>query len=147
MQLKVQLLAVLISLTLLAVILLLVYKRRLREEYSLLWLLGASTLLGLSIFRGLLTRVANFLGVDYPPSLLFSVSALFGLIIMLSHALIITTLVRRNRDLAQKVALLEWHIEQIKLEIKLMTGIDDQATIEKLLNEKPSFRIKERELR
>ena len=146
MQFKTQLLAVLISLTLLTVILLLVYKRRLREEYSLLWLLGASVLLGLSIFRGVLTGVAGFLGIDYAPSLLFAVSALFGLIIMLSHAVVITSLVRRNRDLAQKMALLEWHIDQLELGIRAIARTDREATGERPRRVKPRVRTKEREL-
>ena len=114
MQLKVQILAILISLAILTVIMVLVYKRRLREEYSLLWLLAGITLLGLSLFRGVVTRVASFLQVGYAPSFLFAVGALFALVIMVSHAVAITTLARRNRDLAQKLAILEWRIEQLR---------------------------------
>lgn len=114
MQLRVQILAILTSLAILTIILVLVYKRRLREEYSLLWLLAAITLLVLSLFRGALTRVAGFLQVSYAPSLLFAVSAVLGLMIMLSHAVAITTLVRRNRDIAQKLAVLEWRLEQLR---------------------------------
>lgn len=126
MQLKVQILAILISLAILSIILVLVYRRRLREEYSLLWLLAGSTLLGLSLFGGVVTRVASFLQITYTPSLLFAVGALFGLTIMLSHAVAITTMARRNRDQAQKLAILEWHLDQLRAEVYKKAAGDNE---------------------
>lgn len=117
MSLKTQILAILVNIALLAIIIYLLYKRRLREEYSLIWLVGVFTLLILSIFRGLLIQIANILGIDYAPSLLFAVSGLFLLMIMISFAVSITSLVRKNRDLAQRIALLEWHMKQNGLEV------------------------------
>jgi hypothetical protein len=117
LSLKIQILAILVNLALLAIIFFLLYKRQLREEYSLIWLLGVFTLLVLSIFRGFLIQIANFLGISYAPSLLFAVSGIFLLMIMLSFAVSITSLVRRNRDLAQRIALLEWYIKQNQLEV------------------------------
>ncbi len=122
---------ILISLAILTVILVLVYKRRLREEYSLLWLLAGITLLGLSLFRGMVTRVASLLQIGYAPSFLFAVGVLFGLVIMLSHAVATTTLARRNRDLAQKVAILEWRIEQLRAEKREEADRDDKKPIGK----------------
>jgi hypothetical protein len=145
MEHRTQLLGIFISLLFLAVVLLLVYKRRLREEYSLLWLLGLVVLLGLSIFRGILAGAAGMLGIGYAPSLLFTVSALFGLIIMLSHAVVITTLVCRNRDLAQKIALLEWHVDQLELGGSL-TGADGGVNKEKSRKVDLLFLRKEKEL-
>lgn len=123
--------AILISLAILTVILVLVYKQRLREEYSLLWLLAGITLLGLSLFRGVVTRVASFLQIGYAPSFLFAVGALFGLGIMVSHAVAITTLARRNRDLAQKLAILEWRIEQPRAEKREEADRDDKKPVGK----------------
>jgi len=97
----------------LVVVLRLIYQRRLREEYSLLWLLAASSILGLSVFEGLLTKVARFLQIGYAPSLLFAMGELFALLILLSQAVAISSLAGKNRDLAQKVAILEWHLEQL----------------------------------
>ena len=138
---KIQILAILVNLALLAIIFILLYKRQLREEYSLIWLLGVFTLLVLSIFRGLLIQIANFLGISYAPSLLFAVSGIFLLMIMLSFAVSITSLVRRNRDLAQRIALLEWHIKQNQLEVReefqeestlVMESVDlDQENLDK----------------
>jgi Mn2+/Fe2+ NRAMP family transporter len=106
------------------------YKRHLREGYSLIWLLGVFTLLVLSVFRGLLTRMADFLGISYAPSLLFAVSLIFITMIMLSFAVSITNLVRRNRDLAQKLALLEWYIQQLSLGSKTKGPVEHKLTLE-----------------
>lgn len=114
MQLKVQILALLTSLAMLILILRLVYERRLREEHALLWLLGAATILGLAAFGGTLTRVASFLGIDYAPSLLFAVGGVFVLLILLSQTVAISSLARKNHDLTQKVAILDWHLERLR---------------------------------
>lgn len=66
---------VLISLVLLIITLELVRKGQLREEYSLLWLIGAAVVFFLSLFKGSLIVLSGWLGVKYAPSLLFAKSA------------------------------------------------------------------------
>ena len=114
MQLVVQIAVIIFNLALLSFILILLFKRHLREEFSLIWLLGILVVLWLSISKGALARIAEFLGVSYPPSILFALTGLFFILILLSFAVSITSLVRNNRDLAQRIALLEWHIKQIQ---------------------------------
>ena len=146
---KVQILAILINIILLAIILYMLYKRHIREGYSLIWLLGVFTLLGLSIFRGMLTRAADFLGIGYAPTLLFAVSLVFMITIMLSFAASITNLVRKNRDLAQEMALLKWYIQQLRLESLAKKYEEPQSTIETIESEDPEqavLSIKEQEV-
>lgn len=114
MQLEVQILGVLTSLAILIVILRLIYLRRLKEEYSLLWLLAAGSILGFSVFGRALTKVADFLQIGYVPSLLFAMGGLFGLLVMLSQAVAISSLADKNCDLAQEVAILKWHLERLQ---------------------------------
>jgi hypothetical protein len=92
----------------------------------------------LSLFRGVLTGIAGFLGIAYAPSLLFALSGLFAIMIILSQAVAITTLARRNRDLAQKIALLEWHLEHIQEEIK-NKSLNDRELIDKNTSEKQAL--------
>jgi len=42
------------------------------------------------------------------------VGELFALLILLSQAAAISSLADKNRDLAQKVAILEWHLERLR---------------------------------
>jgi hypothetical protein len=67
---RVQLVAIGVSLLLLVAVLDLVRRRKLVEEYSIVWILCALAMLGLSVWRDLLDRGARWLGVYYPPSAL-----------------------------------------------------------------------------
>lgn len=92
---------------LLVVVLELVRRRRLREQYSLLWICTAAVLLGLSGSRGLLDRLARTLGIHYPPSALFLVGFGFGLLILLHFSVVHSRLSREVKTLAQEIALLK----------------------------------------
>ena len=72
-----------IAVMLLTVILELVRRRRLAEEYSVLWILAALLLLGASIRRDLIDRSAAWLGIYYGPAVL-----LLGLVVAVSAVLL-----------------------------------------------------------
>lgn len=90
----------------------LVRRRKLKEEYSLLWLATAIVLIVLSVSRPLLDVLANLVGIFYPPSALFLVAMVFVLFILLHFSTVITRLTQENKDNAQQIALLRWQIEQ-----------------------------------
>lgn len=96
----------------LLVVLELVRRRRLREEYSLLWLATAVALLILSISRPLLDTLANLVGIFYPPSALFLVAIVFVLLILLHFSTVLTRLTQENKETAQQLAILRWQLEQ-----------------------------------
>lgn len=90
----------------------LVRERRLREEYSLLWLATAAVLLILSLSRPLLDVLANAIGIFYPPSALFVVALLFVLAILMHFSMVITRLTQENKEIAQQIALLRYELSQ-----------------------------------
>jgi hypothetical protein len=92
----------------------LVRERRLREEYSLLWLATAVVLIVLSVSRPLLDVLANAIGIFYPPSALFVVAMLFVLLILLHFSTVITRLDQENKDTAQQIALLRHEVERLR---------------------------------
>jgi hypothetical protein len=100
------------SLAALLFILELVRQRKLREEYSLLWLLTAIVLLILSISRPLLDMLAESVGIYYPPSALFLVALTFVMFILLHFSTVLTRLTQENKEIAQQVALLRYELEQ-----------------------------------
>ncbi len=95
----------------------LVRQRRLREEYSLLWLITAVVLLILSLSRPLLDVLANMIGIFYPPSALFVVAMMFVLVILLHFSTVITRLTEENKDIAQQVALLRYELRQARRQL------------------------------
>lgn len=96
----------------LAFVLELVRRRKLKEEYSLLWLATAIVLIILSVSRPLLDVLANLVGIFYPPSALFLVAMVFVLFILLHFSTVITRLTQENKENAQQLAILRWQIEQ-----------------------------------
>jgi hypothetical protein len=96
------------SLALIAVILELIRRRRLRERYALLWLLTGLVLLALSAWRDGLNTIAGWVGVtQYPPAVLFASGTLFIILVLLHYSTVISKLADQNTILAQRVALLE----------------------------------------
>jgi hypothetical protein len=97
---------------LLLVIFELIRSRRLQERYALLWLLTGVVIFVLAIWRGLLGRVSDLVGIAYPPSALFILAAFFILLVLLHYATVISRLSEQNTTLAQKLALLERKLEE-----------------------------------
>ncbi len=100
------------SLAALVFILEMVRQRRLREEYSLLWLATAVVLLLLSLSRPLLDVLAQAVGIFYPPSALFVVALLFILALLMHFSMVITRLTQENKETAQQIALLRYELSR-----------------------------------
>jgi hypothetical protein len=92
----------------------LVRRRQLREEYSLLWLGTALAMLLVSAWRDLLHSLSWIVGIVYPPNLLFLLAALFTLLLLLYFSTVITRLSQENKDIAQELALLRYEVEELR---------------------------------
>lgn len=93
----------------------LVRQRKLREDYSLLWLATTASLILLTLSRPLLDQIAVFLGIiTYPPAALFLVAILFMLVILLHYATVLTRLARENKQMAQQMAILQWELRETR---------------------------------
>jgi cell division protein FtsW (lipid II flippase) len=113
--LKVSIAATVASLLLLGVVFELIRSRRLRERYALLWVLTGVVLVVLSAWRGGLNTIAGWLGVEtYPPAVLFAVSLLFVLAVLLHYSTVLSKVTDQNVILAQRVALLELEISELR---------------------------------
>lgn len=109
---QVEIIAILGTIFLLGLILEMVRRRQVAENYALLWLLTAVALLILSLWRELLDVLASLMGIFYPPAALFVIGFGFFLLIMLQFSVIITKLSRKNKDLAQHVGILNWKLNE-----------------------------------
>lgn len=92
----------------------LIRRRRLREEYALIWFAASVGIFLLSIFGGLVGVLASAFSVSYPPTLIIVVGLLFALVVILSQSVIISSQADRLRDLAQALALLEWRLRRLE---------------------------------
>jgi hypothetical protein len=112
MQDRIQIVSIIAAVILLFVILELVRRRRLLERYALVWLGSGVVILGLAIWRGALTNLAQTLGITYPPNALFVIAFGFVLFLLLHFSLAVSRLADQSKVLAQRLALLEERVHR-----------------------------------
>jgi hypothetical protein len=120
---RIQILIICVAALLLVGVIELVRRRRLLERYALLWLLSSVVLLGLSIWRGALDRIAEQVGVAYPPNALFIVAFGFVLWMLLHFSVAVSRLSDQSKILAQRIALLEERMR--RREVEAGEALDD----------------------
>lgn len=84
----------------------LVRRRKLKEEYSVLWVLTSVFILLVSIWFSLLSKVTSAIGAISPASTLFFFGLLFCLVLLLHFSVRISSLERRLTALVQEVGLM-----------------------------------------
>ena len=104
---RISILAVVASAVLLLYILEMVRRRKLREEYSILWLAGGVIILLFSLKRDWLAWISDAAGIYYPPSFLFLIGMLFILLILIHFSITISKLYQMNKKMVQEMALMK----------------------------------------
>lgn len=84
----------------------LVRRRKLKEEYSVLWVGTAVLILILSIWFSLLRSITSAIGAISPASTLFFFGLLFCIVLLLHFSVRISSLERRLTTLVQEVGLM-----------------------------------------
>lgn len=96
---------------LVGVVLELVRKKKVREEYSLLWLGVTLVFAVLVIFDSLTLRVIHHLGGTNISSLFFFGGVLFAILMLLHMTVCVSELKRKQSVLIQELALLRQQVE------------------------------------
>ena len=104
---RIQVVAIAVSLTLMLITVELVRRRKLGESYSIIWLTLGVIIVVFALFRDLQELLARWIGVYYPPSLIFGILSFMQLGILLILSISLSRLERSNRILLQRLALLE----------------------------------------
>jgi len=100
------------TLLLLLLVLELVRRRRLLERYALVWMAVTGLLIVLTLWGGLLTRVAAVIGIGYPPSALFLIAFGFVILLLLHFSVAVSRLTDQSKVLAQQLSLLEERVRR-----------------------------------
>ncbi|MBU2649746.1 MAG: DUF2304 domain-containing protein [Bacteroidetes bacterium] len=116
---NVQLIAIATSLFFFLLILYLIKKKRIKEEYSLLWIFFAVVFIIFSFWRRGLDYIAEFIGVAYPPAALFIILLMAVFLILIEFSIIISRLSDKNKVLAQEIALLRLEIKKLRKKKKV----------------------------
>ena len=106
--------AITLAVTVLIVVVELVRKRRLREEYSLLWVGTAAILLVLALRQDLILELSKLFGAAQSSSTLFFLALVFLMLLSLQFSVHLSRLTFRNKALSQRIALLEQEMEELR---------------------------------
>lgn len=104
----------LVALGMVIIVLYLVRKRHLREEFTLIWLGCAFAMIGAVWLYPLLVFITDLIGAVSPTTTLFLFGFIFVLLICLHLSTTLSKLKTQMKDLAQKVALMEANQQEEK---------------------------------
>lgn len=107
MEMKPRFVALGISVVLVILIIELVRRRKLREEYSWLWLSLSVLMFVLALWPGLLGFASNLIGAVLSTSTLFFFALVFLMLINIQYSVEISSLRTQVKNLAQQLAILE----------------------------------------
>jgi hypothetical protein len=115
------------SVGLLVFVIELVRRRRLKEEYSVLWTITAVTLLVLALWFDLLLDITHLIGAVLPSSTLFFFGLLFGLLMLLHFSVRISHLERSLTALVQELGLMSAERDVLRRQIERDESEDQPA--------------------
>ncbi len=106
--------AIVASVGLLIFIVEMVRRRRLREEYSWLWIIVAVCIVILSVWYDLLVWVTRQIGAVVPASTFFVFGILFLMVVNIYFSIKISTLTTQVKNLAQRLAILDHYVIELR---------------------------------
>jgi hypothetical protein len=108
--------AFVLAIVIVAVILDLLRRKKIREKYAALWLIVGAATVVLGAFPQLLAIAAEAAGVTVPSNLLFALGILFVLGVLLHLSVEISSVEDETRTLAEEVAILRAQLEALAQE-------------------------------
>ncbi len=115
--------AFLLALAIVALVIEMLRRKKLREKYAVLWLIVGVATLVLAAFPRLLNIVAEYVGVQIPSNLLFAMSILMLLGVCLHLSWEISVVEDETRTLAEEVAILRTQLESLE-QRRQLSGLD-----------------------
>ena len=113
---RIQLITICTSILFLGLVSRLIIKGKLREEYSIVWLVSTAILILFSFWGDGLRKISNLFGVDIPTNLIFAASIFVILVYLLHLSVVASKLQKQNKLMAQEMALLKQDINGLKAE-------------------------------
>ena len=112
MPIRQQIFALIVGIAISIFIVEMVRRKKLREEYSWLWLITSLGIIVLVIWYDLLVFITELIGAVLPTTTLFILSFLLLFLISLHYSVKISSLTDQVRKLAQKIAILQSELDE-----------------------------------
>ncbi len=135
MPLQQQIFSLFVSVFVFVVVIDMVRKRRLREEYSVLWLATSVIMFVLVLRYEWLVSLTAFIGAGLPTTTLFLFAIIFLMLLSVQFCIKISRLTDQVKNLSQENALMRLEIENLALGASI-TYSKDQATDKGMKSEK-----------
>jgi hypothetical protein len=103
----IQILSIVFSVFLLVLIFLLIRKKKIREEYAILWIAIFLLFFLLSVFRGLIDRISSLLGIQYQPASVFLILIACLFLLTFHFSFVISDMKKKINTMAMKMAIME----------------------------------------
>jgi hypothetical protein len=111
---RTQVFVVLIGIAMLFFVLNMVRRKRVREQYSLLWIMAVLVMTLAAVFIRPVERLSHLIGIYYPPAFLFLIAILLMLILQFHVSTVISNLREQNRNLTQDLGLLAAEVRELR---------------------------------
>ena len=112
MSIYVNIASIAIGIIIIAVIFQNMIRKKINEYQALFWLLIGAAGIILGIFPGLLSWIAEKVGIWYPPAILFAVAFAGLVLIAFYHTITISVMNSKIHELAMQVALLKFEAKK-----------------------------------
>lgn len=116
---RIQIIAIIGSISLLIFIIVLIRQHRLKEEYSILWLFFTSVFVLFSVWRNGLEWISDIVGIAYPPAALFMILIMALFMIMIEFSLIISKQSFWIKSIGQDIGLMKQEIAELHEKLEL----------------------------
>ena len=114
----IQYVSILGSVVFIGLIVILIRNKRIKEEFSILWLFFGLVFLFLSIWRGSLEIIAGILGIAYAPAAIFLILIIAIISILIHLSLITSRLTDQAKVMIQELGLLKMEMDTMKKKTK-----------------------------
>jgi hypothetical protein len=104
---RLKMFVILVGLTIFLGIIELVRRRKLREEYSFIWLMIGFVFVLIAVESDILNYLSKIVGITLPVNMLFFLALIFVMLLCLYFSLRISALTTQVKNLAQQFALLQ----------------------------------------
>jgi hypothetical protein len=118
LQPRTQIMIIVVSVLLLAIVLNMVRKRQVREQYSLLWIAGCIVLLLSAVFIRRVDALSRIVGIFYPPAFLFLIAILVIVVLQVHFSVVISSLKEQSRSLTQDLGILRSEILKLSRQLE-----------------------------
>jgi hypothetical protein len=112
---RIHVVGLVVSILLLLIVLELVRRRKLTEEYSFVWIVFAAALVALSVRRDILDLAARWLGIYYPPVVLLLLLVLMVFVTSLGFAVIVSRQRKQIEHLIEETAILGAELQELRM--------------------------------